>query len=261
MRWIELVPSTHELPAGMTADEWHGLVGAAVSSWNDALAGCGGLHLAVKEPTAIRLAQEDGQTVLVFRQKDWCHNGRCGPGTTFSLGTMAMTTTFPDGARGKQIREADVEINGKALRSAPSDARDGQAGAQEWRFVAPGGQRSVSLQTVLEHEIGHVLGLRDGCSGKPRMGAADRAGCQSEVSMLPATEGAGSGSVAKAHSAAVCALHGARSGCDVGGGGGVASGHLGPLLVLLLVLARRRIGGSHRFAREREAHSARSSFW
>jgi len=244
MRKIEIVPSTHALPAGMTAGEWHGLVGTAVSSWNEALAGCGGLHLAVKAPAVIRLAQEDGQTALIFRGQNWCHNERCGLGTTFPLRTMAMTTTYPRGARGKDLREGDVELNGKALRRVPADGEGagGRNRAREWQFVAPDGQGAVPLLTVVEHEIGHILGLRDGCGGKLGIGMPDPDGCRSETGVLSVPQARGNVSTAKAHAAAVCALHGARSGCALAGRSAAAGDSLAVVAALVLVFVRRRIG-------------------
>ena len=78
-----------------------------------------------------------------------------------------MTTTYPEGARGLEVQEADIELNSAAFQF------QGQPGAS-----TDGGARTLQLRPVLLHEIGHVLGLEDACIvGRRPSGAPDRADC------------------------------------------------------------------------------------
>ncbi len=91
-----------------------------------------------------RFVAEDGVNLIIFRAESWCHNERCGGAGTFPLRAAAMTTTFPKGARGVDVREADVEIN--AVNGA---------------WLARDDPSQPNLGSVLLHEIGHILGFPD----------------------------------------------------------------------------------------------------
>ena len=85
---------------------------------------------------------------------------------------MAMTTVYPDGAKGAAIQEADIELNGRVLRGFDGKlALDaGTLDAGSWAppgaivFAVPGSTGDVTLKSVLVHELGHVLGLTDLCA-------------------------------------------------------------------------------------------------
>jgi hypothetical protein len=85
-----------------------------------------------------------------------------------------MTTTYPEGARGRSVVEGDVEVNGVFFQLTDSRATP----EPDTR------KRPVRLESILVHEIGHVLGLGDVCgddrteSGRPitdACGPEDRA--------------------------------------------------------------------------------------
>lgn len=84
---------------------------------------------------------------------------------------MGMTTTYPDGARGTAVREADVELNAKVFDFTVSGVD---------RTRAEGTSRSVPLEAVLVHELGHVLGLGDVCIDAHALGPKVAQDCPPE---------------------------------------------------------------------------------
>ncbi|HEX2735558.1 MAG TPA: hypothetical protein VHM70_28350 [Polyangiaceae bacterium] len=113
------------------------------------------------------VAREDGLNLIVFREQHWCHNERCGGIETYSGATVGMTTTYPAGSFGLDVKEADIELNAVRFEFAT----DSSKGAPEQARATP--KPSVSLQATLVHEIGHVLGLRDACLAHTLSGAPD----------------------------------------------------------------------------------------
>jgi hypothetical protein len=159
VRRIVLTPGDRDLPEGMSASAFHEALADAASAWS--ATPCG-VTISVGEPASRWSATEDGLSLVAFRAREWCHNERCGPTSTFHPRALAMTTKYPKGASGAELREADIELRASAFRSSSSSAQT--AG------------RAPSLKTVLVHEIGHVLGIKDACvdghriSGEPVIG-------------------------------------------------------------------------------------------
>lgn len=159
MRRIVLTPGDRDLPEGMSASAFHEALADAASAWSAVRCG---VTVTVSEPASRWSATEDGVSLVAFRAREWCHNERCGPTSTFHPRALAMTTKYPKGASGAELREADIELRASAFRSSSSS--DDTAG------------RAPSLKTVLVHEIGHVLGMKDACvdghriSGMPVIG-------------------------------------------------------------------------------------------
>ena len=158
MKNLVLTPSTHELPPGWSVDQFRDVVQRAADKWTFPNIPCG-VKVTVAETSPAWRATEDGTNLIVFRGLTWCHNERCGPQSTFPLRATGMTTTHPKDAIGRAVVEADVEINGVAFRYG------GNAGAVP---ESEGVKWSVSLESVLVHEIGHVLGLPDACGTQRR---------------------------------------------------------------------------------------------
>jgi hypothetical protein len=173
LRVIAITPSSSVLSEQLGAAEWQRLVKDAATQWNRALEGCCSVRFSVAPAADKRWATEDGVNLVVLRRDEWCHNERCGTRTTFPLGALGMTTSYPEGASGIAVREADVELNGLRMEVIA----DGAPGLQKRTPVlsAPSGT-TVPLETVLVHELGHVLGLKDACneghrvSGRPILG-------------------------------------------------------------------------------------------
>jgi hypothetical protein len=120
-----------------------------------------------------RWATEDGVNLVVLRRDEWCHNERCGTRTTFPTAALGMTTSYPEGASGLAVSEADVELNALGMQMIA----DGAPGlVKKTPVLSTTGGTTISLETVLVHELGHVLGLKDACnaghrvSGRPILG-------------------------------------------------------------------------------------------
>ncbi|GEM_PF-6036669 len=146
-----LTPGSHDLPAGLTAEAWRTAVAEAAREWSAPRITCTSVELVVAAPAPRRTVAQDGLSLLTFRGAPFCHNDDCGHGRTYPATVMAMTTVFPDGARGAAVVEADVELNAGTFRFAP--------------FGTETNPLTVPLKAVLVHEIGHVLGFEDACGG------------------------------------------------------------------------------------------------
>lgn len=196
------------------------------------------------EPRAVHLASQDGTNAIIHRASSWCHNNRCGPETTFPFRVTGMTTTYPRGAAGAAIQEADVELNGVAFQLTGAAAGGaGQGGsARDGRSEAGVHARwSAPLESVLVHEIGHVLGLPDVClaghraSGRPLIGACgadDRA-----RAMFPTGFHA---AVAPADVAELCRLYPPEARGAPRGAFFAVAGALLAIVLVGVALARRR---------------------
>lgn len=170
MKTIVLTPSTSELPAGWSPDDFRDLVRRAASRWSYPHVPCR-VQVVVGDARPEWRAVQDGTNLIAVRSRSWCHNARCSPTTTYSLRATAMTTTYPEGARGRSVVEGDVEVNGVFFQLTDSRATT----QPDMR------RRPVRLESILLHEIGHVLGLGDVCGDdRTESGRPDTAGCSPE---------------------------------------------------------------------------------
>ncbi len=165
VRVVQLSPSTANVPPGMSLDEWRTTLTAAANAWN---VPCAAVRLEVAPPVQWWRATEDGRTLVVFRRDSWCHNEQCGHLGAFPLRAMGMTSTYPDGARGTAVREADVELNAKTFDFRWNGSEGRRTEGTTW---------SVPLEPILVHELGHVLGLRDACAESHALGSKKGTDC------------------------------------------------------------------------------------
>ncbi len=153
-RELTLTPSSREAPEGWSVEGLVRELERAADAWSVTRGDCR-IAVRVAPAQSFWAATEDGVNLVAFRTESWCHNGRCGHLRTFPRRAVAMTTTYPEGARGSAVVEADVELNGVDFRFESSDRLG----------TKPSGERGFdqSLKKVLVHEIGHALGLEDHC--------------------------------------------------------------------------------------------------
>ncbi len=157
-RSITLTPSEHGLPEGWSPARFHDELERAAASFGQPAVPCSSVRLTVAAPTRLRIAAEDGTSLVVFRSEQWCHNSICGHLDTFPLRAMAMTETHPHTALGAAVAEADIELNAAHFRFTEAAVP-----------VNPE-VRVVPLRAVLLHELGHVLGLEDRCVPEAQRG-------------------------------------------------------------------------------------------
>jgi hypothetical protein len=154
---ITLQPSSRGLPDGLSAETFRAALDRAARVWSYPAIPCTSVEISVLKPRPLRLTVEDGTNLVVMRDRSWCHNERCSHATTFPWRAAGMTTVYPTDARGAEVREGDIELNGVAFDVAKAPSL---------------------LDLVMVHEIGHVLGLSDACSvGQRPSGALQRESC------------------------------------------------------------------------------------
>lgn len=141
---IELHPSLRELPAGVTSDAFSNALAVAAEAWSHPQVQCADVMISVGEPVPEWRVARDGTNLVVFRNDFWCRNERCGGQRTYPLAAAGMTSVF---ATDSSI-EGDIELNGAAF---------------SWTMAKARHRTQANLQSVLMHELGHVLGLPDAC--------------------------------------------------------------------------------------------------
>jgi hypothetical protein len=162
---VVLVPSTAELPPGVSAEDFHRVLADAGRKWSYPAVSCTRLRIDVAPLAYQRRAVEDGRNIVVFRASSWCHNERCGKESTFPFAAGAMTSVYPEAAGPGKVTEGDVELNAvhfswRQIGKSPPP-RDGHS-------------REAVLDAVLLHEIGHLLGFRDNAGSPGIMHASAR---------------------------------------------------------------------------------------
>jgi hypothetical protein len=142
------------LPHDVDVDDLRRAMQLAASAWTYPTVACSNVRITVGTDSRELLAAQDGQSIVVFRASEWCHNARCGGARTFPLEVAAMTSTYATGT----APESDVELNAVSFDWGPDTA-----GHELPR---------ADLARTLAHELGHALGLPDACgashSGRPR---------------------------------------------------------------------------------------------
>jgi hypothetical protein len=159
VRWP--VPTvTLSLPTGMpgaiSPEKLRRAAEGALAAWNASIASCStaSLRLAPAPAPHDRIGQ-DGVNNIVFRRGRWCRNGEDAAGC-YDREMQALTSLFlrnhPGHADDGEIVDADIELNAVDVRWLALEPPPA---------VFPPG--TADFQSVLTHELGHVLGLAHTC--------------------------------------------------------------------------------------------------
>lgn len=200
MKTVAITPSSQNLPHGLSRWDWVEVVASAARKWSYPTVQCTSAQLVVGSLRDWRTVGDDDVNLVVFREHVWCKNERCGREGQFSSRAMAMTQTYPDGARGDRIRGADIELNSVNFLFQQSEPPTDQATS-----LSTSDKPIVKLEAVVLHELGHVLGLEDKCAAA--FGKYPGATCSSDDTNSVMFAPAQHLELAASDVAALCALY------------------------------------------------------
>ena len=151
-RTIQLVvaPAPGELKAAL-----HEATERAAARWSTAT----GLTIRVRaDPHAPLQVSEDGRSTVLLRTRRWCPDDPAQPCYDPSRHALTQLYTRPRAGDPKnaEILEADIEVNAVDF---------------DWRALPP-----RSLDAVLLHELGHLLGLDHSCGATTLLERTDQQG-------------------------------------------------------------------------------------
>jgi hypothetical protein len=159
VRWpdgaVELRVSDRQLPPGLAAASVLDAARRAARRWTDAAA-CAHVELRISGPTDVSRVDDDGVNVIAFRRTSWCRDGLKRSGQCYGEGEVARTTRHDRVVDGSEfIAGADIELDAVHFEFQP-----GPPGSEQGTL---GERTPVSLDEILVHEFGHVLGFEHPC--------------------------------------------------------------------------------------------------
>jgi len=160
LRWkggaLTLILARTARSQDLSESEVRRAVAAALAVWDHRNNPCSRVQLRLAEGTTDNEVVEDGVSSLSFREERWSRNGRAEVLARYPANMLALTSLYAKPRPGKptvaEIVEADIELNAVDFRFST----DGK--------VSQSVSRTRDLQTVLIHEIGHILGLGHNCA-------------------------------------------------------------------------------------------------
>jgi hypothetical protein len=157
LRWAGAIPyrvSDAELAPGIGAAALDGALQRAVGAWERVASAR--VQFTREGFTSARPSDDDASNVLGFERRPDLER------------TLAVTTYTIDIIKG-EIVEADVQFNA----------------AQPWSVAEGGSAAGFDLQSVAQHEIGHVLGLGHSAIGETEVSGTGRQLIASGAAMFP----------------------------------------------------------------------------
>lgn len=132
-------------------------VAAALAVWDRRNNPCSSVELRLADGTTDNEVVEDGISSISFREERWSRNSARGVLARYPANMVALTSLYAKQRPGRptvsEIAEADIELNAVDFHFST----DGKASQNP-------ASRTRDLQTVLVHEIGHILGLGHNCA-------------------------------------------------------------------------------------------------
>lgn len=157
---VTILADTGNPPAPLTSVLVEKAVRGAAAAWSYPTSTCTKLKLGVMTKAASNSpAEVDHVNHVAFRQQDWCHVPAGAEAVCYDKNTLAITSVTANKGTG-DIVDADIEVNAVYFTWGDLLAKP-----------TPGSQ---DLQTVLTHELGHLIGLDHTCNAA--MGAVDNNG-------------------------------------------------------------------------------------
>jgi hypothetical protein len=167
LRWespcVTLYAQQDELPAPLTAEVVLRAARGAARVWSRPALACTELSISARpSPEPVARASQNGRNEIVFLKDKWCRQPDDPAQPCYDRRTLAVTTVLSRKEDGS-IVEADIEVNAVDYRWRDLSERVGDPTAQD-------------LQTVLTHELGHLIGLNHTCAEDDERRMSDHTG-------------------------------------------------------------------------------------
>jgi len=144
------------MPPGPAGNVVTHAITSAAAAWSFPAIACARTGITFAGATNAQRVISDGVNAVIFRTRFWCRDEIRRRGNCYSPEMVAVTTPHFDEVTGT-IREADIEINAVDYDFGVQQTASSKA------LRRKDAKRIVDLQTVITHELGHVLGFAHPC--------------------------------------------------------------------------------------------------